>query len=416
MNMLRLGIYFEPENIAGSHMNDDFYNGLKEHEIHCDLIVPVPSRGISKEVRRQYQSRKIETLYDGCLTVHRFPMNREGRNPIWRTFHYLLCNICEYSIGVRQKNVQVVYSSSTPPTQGMLSALVAKKLSKRYRKKVPFIYDLQDIFPDSLITTGMTHQGSFLWKLGRRIENYTYRNADKIITISQSMKRNIMAKGVPEEKIEVISNWIDMDSVHPEDRKDNRLVSEFEIDPNKFIVVYAGNFGAAQGADIVLKAAKQLVDNKDIQFVIFGGGAYFDDAMREARSLYNVMIHELMPIDRVSEVYSLGDVALITCKKGVGTAGMPSKTWSIMACNTPIIASFDTESDLADVIKESGGGQCVEPGNVKALAEAIEKTYNEWKQGKHINIDTRTYALKTASKDVCVQKYVNTLLSVAPNK
>ena len=66
--------------------------------------------------------------------------------------------------------------------------------------------------------------------------------------------------------------------------------------------MYAGNFGAAQGADIVLKAAEKLKDISDIQFVIFGGGAYFEDAKREARELDNVFIHELMPQDRISEV------------------------------------------------------------------------------------------------------------------
>ena len=156
--------------------------------------------------------------------------------------------------------------------------MVAKKLSKKYKKKVPFVYNLQDIFPDSLVNTGMTQKGSFLWKIGRKLENYTYENAEKIIVISDSFKRNIMAKGVMEEKIEVISNWIDLDTVHPVSRKDNKLISEFGIDPTKFLVIYAGNFGAAQGADVVLKAAEKLKSNEGIQFVIFGGGAYFEEA------------------------------------------------------------------------------------------------------------------------------------------
>lgn len=73
--------------------------------------------------------------------------------------------------------------------------------------------------------------------------------------------------------------------------------------------------------------------------------------------------------DRISDVYSLGNVALITCKAGTGKVGMPSKVWSIMACNTPIIASFD--SDLAEVINDSGAGNCVEPENINDLKEAI---------------------------------------------
>ena len=306
----------------------------------------------------------------------------------------------------------MVFSNSTPPTQGMLSAMTAKKLSRKYKKKVLFIYNLQDIFPDSLVNTGMTSEGSLLWKIGRKIENYTYKNADKIIVISEGFKRNIMKKGVKADKIEVISNWIDLDSVHPVNRNENKLIEEFSINPDKFLVVYAGNFGAAQGADIVLKAAEKLKDVSDIQFVIFGGGAYFEDAKREARELDNVFIHELMPPDRISEVYSLGNVALITCKPGTGNAGMPSKTWSIMACNTPIIASFDTDSDLADVIRNYGAGECIEPGAVDDLAKEIRKYYLEWKNGEQKFLNLRECVRLNASKEICVERYINVLSSM----
>ena len=246
--------------------------------------------------------------------------------------------------------------------------------------------------------------------------DFTYNHADKIIVISQGFKRNIMEKGVPEEKIEVISNWIDLDSVHPIERKDNSLITEFNLDSNKFIVVYAGNFGAAQGADIVLKAAKELVEEKDIQFVIFGGGPYFEEAKKEAEGLENVFIHELMPQDRVSEVYSLGDVALITCKAGTGKAGMPSKTWIIMACNTPIIASFDTDSDLADVIRDSGAGCCVEPGDSTVLAHVIEAAFLEWNSGIYKSLNLREYVRLNASKETCVGRYIEKILSQCRKK
>ena len=78
------------------------------------------------------------------------------------------------------------------------------------------------------------------------------------------MKKNIMDKGVPEEKIEVISNWIDTEKVQPVSKENNRLYDEFGISRDKFLVVYAGNFGAAQGADVVLEAAGLLENEKDI--------------------------------------------------------------------------------------------------------------------------------------------------------
>lgn len=411
MRMLRLRAYFSPEKTSGLHLDNDLNEAMAKKNISCVNYTPIPTRGVSRETTAKYRTLKTEVLYNGKIVVKRFSMFREGSNALQRAFRYLCCNIVEYFLGTTEKEIDLVYSSSTPPTQGMLSALVAKKLSKKYKRKVPFIYNLQDIFPDSLVSTGLTKKGSLLWKIGRKIEVYTYQNADKIIVISEGFKRNILAKGVPKEKIEVISNWIDLSSVHLVERKDNSLITEFELDPNKFIVVYAGNFGAAQGADIVLKAAKELEEYKDIQFVIFGGGAYFEEAEKAVEKLDNVLIHELMPSDRISEVYSLGDVALITCKPGTGNAGMPSKTWSIMACNTPIIASFDTDSDLADVIRDSGAGCCVEPGDVDVLADAIEANYLEWKQGKQKNLNLRGYVQTYASKEICVNRYIETIKS-----
>jgi glycosyltransferase involved in cell wall biosynthesis len=180
----------------------------------------------------------------------------------------------------------------------------------------------------------------------------------------------------------------------------------FSIDTNKFLAVYAGNFGASQGADVIIRAAERLKDETDIQFVIFGGGACFEEAKKEAEKLDNVFVHDLMPAERISEVYSLGDVALITCKAGVGNSGMPSKTWSIMACNTPIIASFDTDSELSTIIREAGAGVCVEPGNDEQLANAIRAYYKRFGPEKKQSINSREYVLKNASKDVCVQKYI----------
>ena len=406
MKVLRLQAYCHPEKVASAHLVADMLAEFAKENITTIIHVPVPSRGIDATTQKVYRKIKHEQLCDGAVQIHRFAMFREGRNPIQRALRYLLCNIIQYWKSVCERDIDVVYGSSTPPTQGLLCGLVKKRLCKKYGRYVPFVYNLQDVFPDSLVTTGLTKKGSLLWKLGRKIEDFTYNNADKIIVISQSMKRNIMAKGVPEEKVEVISNWIDAELVQPVAKEDNRLFEEFGIDREKFTVVYAGNFGAAQGADVVLEAAKLL---PDVQFVIFGGGAEFESAKQKAETLPNVIINGLLPQERVPEVYSLGDVCLITCKKGVGTSGMPSKTWSIMACNTPIIAAFDTDSDLAEVIAQAKVGVCVEPEAPEALADAI-KAFAEEGTAPYKN-NGRSYVMTHADKKNCTGRYVEVLRS-----
>lgn len=409
MKILKLSPYCRPEQVTSSHLARDLDEAYFASGYTFEIFSPTPTRGVTDEVRKKYSKIKYEEQADGKVIIHRFSMFREGKNPIQRAFRYVLVNIIQYYKGIHAKGIEVIYAPSTPPTQGLLCGLVKRKLN------VPFVYSLQDVFPDSLVNAGMTKKGSIIWKIGRKIENFTYSSADKIIVISEGIKKNIIEKGVPEEKIVVISNWIDLEAVQPISRDNNELINEFKINPSKFIVVYAGNFGAAQGADIVLKAAKQLEFFEDIQFVVFGGGAYFDQARAEAENLENVFIHELMPQNRISEVYSLGNVALITCKKGTGNAGMPSKTWSIMACNTPIIASFDTNSDLCEVIRHSGAGKCVIPENVDALVEAIKDQYNSWRINGNTMIDLRKFVQQSASKSVCAQKYVDVTTEVIKN-
>ena len=414
MKILKLNAYYFPEKTASTHLHADLNESFEKNKIDTTIITPIPTRGVDNNIKQKYKKILDEVTNNGYVRIKRFNLMAECKNPLFRAIRYFLMNIKEYRIAIKEKNVDAIFCSSTPPTQGVLSVFVSRSLRNQYQHKVPFIYNLQDIFPDSLVVAGYTKKNSLLWKIGRKIEDFTYKNADKIIVISEGFKKNIMNKGVPEEKIEIISNWIDIDSVYPVERKNNRLIDELGLDQSKFIVVYAGNFGAAQGADIVIKAAKKLRQNENIQFVIFGGGAYFDEAKKESENLDNVVVHTLMPQNRISEVYSLGDIALITCKKGTGAAGMPSKLWSIMACNTPIIASFDKDSDLADAIRNSGAGICVEPENVFALVSAIEKAC-KLKENDSNFTDLRNYVSTYASKQVCVVKYIQLIKDCIQN-
>lgn len=397
MKILFLNGYFYPENIAYTHLEQDIIKTLVENGHTIDVICPIPSRGVDAETRKKYSSMLEESMYDGKVKVHRFPLGEEKESTLKRFARYFVCDFKTYFLAKKYK-ADVVFAVSTPPIQGMLAGKVAKKIDAK------FVYNLQDIFPDSLVTTGLTKKGSLLWKIGRKIEDYTYRNADKIIVISQSMKKNIMQKGVPEEKIELISNWIDTEKVKPVSKEANGLYDEFGIAKDKFIVVYAGNFGAAQGADVVLRTAELLKDDADVQFVIFGGGAEFETAKEAAKGLPNVIINPLLPVERVPEVYSLGDVALITCKKDVGSSGMPSKTWSIMACNTPIIASFDTDSELSEILESAKAGTTVEPENADALAEEIIRY-----KAEKLECGSRNYVYENASSEVCTAKYVEVM-------
>ena len=408
MKILFLDAYFEPEITAYTHLEKDILEGLLQKGHSIEIVCPTPSRGVDNETKKRYRKIRNEWQSDRKVHIIRFFASDEKKNIISRVIRYLRSSFKTYQIAVKCEEMDIVFSNSTPPTQGLLSALVCKKLKARQKGFVSFIYNLQDIFPDSLVTTGLARKDSLLYRIGSKIEKKTYQYADKIIVISNSMRKNILDKGVPESKIKVIPNWIDTSKVVPVAKEANALFEEFAIPKEKFIVLYAGNLGAAQGTEVLIEAAERLKEHSEIQFVIFGNGIDFETIQRKIHEehLNNVFLHALLPQNRVSEVYSLGDVDIITCKKGTGMSSMPSKLWSIMACNTEIIASFDEESDLAEVLRESQGGICVEPQNAAALAEAILSSYQRRKEGKPPQICSREYVEQHASKERCVSEYI----------
>ena len=409
MRILKMSPYFEPEQVGTTHLHRDLREAYIKAGFTMVDYVPRPTRGISDEVYEEYKHKKYEEQLDGKVIIHRFAMFREGTNPIQRAIRYVLVNLIQYFKGIRAKDVDVLVSVSTPPTQGILCGLVARKL------KIPFIYNLQDVFPDSMVIANMTKKGSLIWKIGRKVEDFTYRHADKIIVISEDFKRNIMEKGVPEEKIVVVPNWVDPTSVYPVERKDNILFDRFGLDRDKFYICYSGNIGHSQNLRLLMDAAKLLkTDLPDMRLVLIGDGMMKDELEKMIRdeAIDNVVLLPFQPYEEIAHVFSLGDAGLIISKAGTGGSSVPSKTWSIMAAERPIIASFDEESRLSKLIEEAGCGVTVKPDDLDVLVEAIKTLYNDRENGVAMGKTGRRYLLENLDKEKCVAAYVDTIKSV----
>lgn len=399
MRLIYFVQYFLPEKASGMQLVEDLLEGFAAQGWYVDLYTPTPTRGVTKEQRKAYAKMRIEKRCGRKVTIHRMHLYAEGRNFIARALRYLI-----FSIECFWKAITVpadfIFTGSGPPTQGVVVGL-AKKISGK-----KFIYNLQDIFPDSLVTAGICSEKSPLMKVGSWMECFTYRHADVIITISDNMKENVLRKGVPPEKVAVVRNWIDTDKVKPVAREDNRLFDELNLPREQFYVVYAGNLGKVQGVEVIIEAARLLKDHLDIQFVIFGNGSEEESVKKLGADLSNLSIFDLQSIERVSEVYSMGDVAIIPCKPGTGGSGMPSKTWTIMATGTPIIASFDLGGEMEQMMREADCGFCVEAGNAEKLSDAILELYDDFERKVKMGLDARNYVEEYACKEICVRQYI----------
>jgi len=413
MRILKMSSYCVPEQVSSTHLSADLQKAYLNNGFTIVNYVPTPTRGVSDEVRAKYKKIKYEELEDGKIVIHRFAMFREGRNPIQRALRYALVNIAQYFKGSRAKDIDVIFAGSTPPTQGLLCGLVKKRL------KVPFIYNLQDIFPDSLVNAKMTKKGSLIWKIGRKIEDFTYRSADKIIVISEDFKRNIMEKGVPEEKIVIVPNWVDTGAVYPVERQDNILFDRYNLDRSKFYICYSGNIGHSQNLELLLEAAKRLKKElPDVHIVLIGEGAAKADLEKTVaeEKLDNVTILPFQPYEEIAHVFSLGDAGLIMSKPGIGGSSVPSKTWSIMAAERPVLTSFDMDSEMFRLIDSVGCGVCADASDVEALLEAVRTLYNDRDAAKEMGKKGVVYVKTYLDKDVCTGMYVQTILEVTQHK
>lgn len=412
MKILFLSAYSHPEQAASSYLGSNRNQALVENGFNLVNYTPTPCRGVTPEVRKEYKKRKLDVYHNGHSVVHRFSMYAEGKNPILRALRYTLVCIKHFNRGVFAKDARscdLMFISSTPPIQGAMAALV-----KKFRRDhIPFIYNLQDIFPDSLVGTGLAKKDGLLWKIGRVIENFTYRNADKIIVISQDFKRNIMAKGVPEEKIEVIYNWVDEQAVVHVPRNENKLFEKYNLDPNKFYITYCGNIGLTQNMDLLLDVAKELSSEENIHFVLVGEGA---DKSRvvgrvENENIKNISFLPFQPYEDISHVFSLGNAGLIISKPGVGENSVPSKTWSIMSAECPVIANFD-ENEIKSILNDNNCGIFTKAGDKEAFKNAILELYHNQEKAVQLGKNGRQFIMENLTREIGTNKYVKVVKEV----
>lgn len=404
MRLLLLPAYFFPELVSDTPLDDARYEAFAKAGMDMVLYTSTPTRSVSPEDKEKYKKIKREQMYDGKMDVHRFSMIDEGKNPLLRAWRYFLCFAKQYYYGRKQKDIDAIFVISTPPIQGMLAAFLKKKLHCK------FVYNLQDIFPDTLAGAGLAKRDGLLWKIGRWIENYAYKNADKIIVISEDFKKNILAKGVHEDKIEIVYNWVDEKAIRPVSKEDDTLFDEFGLCKDKFTVVYAGNLGNAQNIGIVIEAAHLL---PDVQFCIFGTGGLEEDirGRLSKEQISNVRLLPLQPYERVSEVYSLGDACVVSCKEGLGGSALPSKTWTIMSCGRPVVASFD-EGELKDTILKNKCGTFAHAGNVQEFVDSIKRLKDNPEMCVEMGKNARQYILDNLTKEVGTKKYVEIITSI----
>lgn len=238
-------------------------------------------------------------------------------------------------------------------------------------RQVPFVYEVQDLWPESVIASGIIANGMVI-RLLRWLERFIYHRAAAVTVISPGFKRSLVAKGVPAAKVHVIPNWADEEVYRPMPR-DPELGARYGL-TGRFNVMFAGNMGPAQALHMALQAASTLHDLPAIQFTLIGDGIELPHLQHEARrlGLTNVRFIERQAAAEMPRFFAWADALLVSLGKGY-QATIPSKTIAYLACGRPILCSV--AGDAADVVRETGAGLVCPPEDPATLAQAVRDLY-----------------------------------------
>jgi glycosyltransferase involved in cell wall biosynthesis len=363
MRVAILTQYYPPEPIPKPH---ELARGLAERGHEVVVITGFPNYPAGK----LYPGMRLRLwkweILDG-IRVLRLPLYPDhSRSVVRRVLNYGSFAVAAALLGsVLSGPVEVMFAEHPPLTIG-LAAWVIGRL-----RQAPFLYAVNDLWPESVEATRMVRSRRLLDHVGR-IERFVYRRAAAIAVISPGFKANLAGKGIPPEKVHVIPHWAD-ESLYRPVPPNPELARSLGM-AGRFNVVFAGQLGLAQGLDVVLDAADELSDLQGVQFVLVGDGTDADRLRQEAgqRGLRNVRFLGRQPAERMPEIFAVSDVLLVHLQdRPLFRITIPSKTIAYMACGRPVLMAV--EGDAADVVRGAGAGITCRPGDAKDLAGAVRR-------------------------------------------
>ncbi len=332
-------------------------------------------QGFDVEVVTGFPNYPSGKIYDGYsvkllhretiegVQVTRVPLYpSHDSSPLKRVFNYVsfaFTALCYCLFFARRADVMYVYHP--PLTTGVVAVIV------RFFRKIPVVYDVQDMWPDTLKATGMINNERVLNIIGW-VANWVYKRVDRIVVLSPGFKRLLIQRQVDENKIDIIPNWCAENSI----KSQATSALPTGMPPKEYFkVLFAGNIGKAQALDVVVQTARNIERQyPHVAFVFLGAGVQLNQLKQKANACKNIYFIPQVPMDRVGEYLKEADVLLVHLKGDpLFEITIPSKTQAYMAAGKPII--MGVKGDAADIINNAKCGIVIEPENSIELADAV---------------------------------------------
>ena len=399
MNILIITDSFPPEIKSSANLLFELSEDLVESGHQVTVVTGFPKHYINS-IDKRYKSRLFLCEKMNKIKIIRLLSISFIRNiPVIRGLDQFLLSVIFFIGGINSGKQDVILTYSPPLPLGISAYLLGKI------KRIPFIFNVQDIFPQSVIDLGLL-KSKILIRIAESMEKFIYKKACYITVHSKGNRENIISKNIDQKKVIVIHNWVDTNLIKPVKTQDNNFREKNNL-KDKFVVSFAGVMGFAQGLDIVINCAELLKSYKDILFLLIGDGIKKNGLIKRANDLNldNVKFLPLQPKEVYPLVLEASDICLVTLNKSVITLVVPSKLLSIMASGRSVVASVNLKGDTPKIIKAAQCGYFVEADDTEGLSNAILKLYHNPTLRDEFEVNGRKYAVKHFSRKICIEKY-----------
>lgn len=403
MKIVYITQHFPPEIGAAQGRAYDMSSNLSNlgHDLH--VLTTFPN---SKPINKFFKKENINKL-----TVYRsFRIRDTKTSSIRRLANYLSFMVSSCISGLLVKKPDVIYATSPQLFQGVTGYF----LSRVHRAK--FVFEIRDLWVDFAELLGQFKNKKLL-QLARRLESFLYKKADHIVVVTHGYKQRLIDLGIQEEKITVIPNGVNPNSL-PSLKGTSSVKHQYGIE-DKFLVLYAGNIGAAQGLTTIISAAKKLKDDPSVVFMFIGEGVEKQILMEKATSLSlsNVLFIESKRKEELLDYYEAADVGIVSLKKHpLFEITIPSKVFDYMSMSTPILIGVNGEAK--EIVEEHEAGFYFEPENADDFVRVLKFAQSHPDKLKKISQHVKEKLLQSFNREIQAKELSETLehLTEKPKK
>ncbi|HEV3308502.1 MAG TPA: glycosyltransferase family 4 protein [Candidatus Sulfotelmatobacter sp.] len=409
MKILYISQYFPPEMGAPAARAVELSKhwAAAGHEVTVLTGFPNHPTGVVPLAYRDKLRRLVvREQVNGIHVVRSWLLPFPNRKAYERMLNYSSFSVSAAITGLFLSRPDVVIATSPQLLVGLSGWWLARW------KRVPFVFEVRDLWPESLAAVGMSDGNSLLHRSLARIAGFLNRRSDRIVVVTPAFEDYLVERlHVPRQKIAVVENGVETDLFAPGAGATVRRELEAE---GKFVVSYIGTMGMAHGLETILDAAAQLRStNPEIVFLVLGEGAEKERIIASARqrALDNLRFVDQQPREKIPSYICASDVCLVLLKKSdIFKTVIPTKMLEFMACARPVILGVDGQARA--ILEEADSGLVVEPENAAALVDAIRYLAANAEIAGKLGRNGREYIVRKFSRRQTAEKYISVLESL----